>query len=535
MINWPKHLISTCLIFALFACNNADNLSSLKKQSVIYCSDGSPENFNPQTFSSSTSINAVSNQVYNRLITINPEDNSLLPSLAKSWHITKDGKRITFYLNKNVSFHHTDYFTPSRLMNADDVIFSFERIIDLEHQYHDVSAGKYPYFERIHFSHNILSLEKINDYTVRFSLHSPDASFLAHLASPYSVILSKEYADLLAIYKQHSNIDFLPIGTGPFKFKEYRVGSMIRYYRHDDYWQNSVAIEQLVYDITTNNTSRLTKLLTNECDIIAAPIAHQQLDEHPQLSLESNVALDIAFLAFNNNKPPFNNVLLRQAISHAINKQAIIKTVYFDQAIAAKTILPPSSWAAHDDVPSHDYSTTLALKLMSEAGFQDGLTMDLWAPSEKNAYNPDALTMALLIKNDLAQIGITVNIIHDEMSIYLEQQKLGNYDSVLLGWSADYPDPNNFLSTLLSCEATTIGNNHALWCNQNFDTLLQQAIQTDKINQRKLYYQKALTILDEKMPIVPIAHSKTYHAKNNTVHGHFFNSYGVNFNQVSKY
>ena len=152
---------------ALLGCDvNQEN--SLTKQSVIYCSEGSPESFNPQTVTSGTTIDATSNQLYNRLITVDSKDNSLKPSLAKSWHVTRDGKMFTFYLRKNVAFHQTSYFTPTRFLNADDVLFTFNRILDKEHEFHNVGAGKYPYFQNVGFNELVDKVERINDYTVRF-------------------------------------------------------------------------------------------------------------------------------------------------------------------------------------------------------------------------------------------------------------------------------------------------------------------------------------------------------------------------------
>ena len=534
---WPKPLpyLVLVLVFFISACNDTNNLSSLTQKSLIYCSEASPENFNPQTTTNRVTIEATANQIYDRLITINPVDNTLMPALAKSWHITSDGKKFTFYLQKNISFHATDYFYPTRTLTADDVVFSFQRIIDFEHDFHYVSAGKYPYFEQIGFDKTIASIEKIDPLTVRFVLNRPDASFLAHLATQYAVILSAEYADLLASKQMHRNIDTHPIGTGPFKLKDYRVGSLIRFYRHDLYWQKKVPFEQLVYDITTNNTGRLTKLMTGECDIISDPIGHNKIIEHKKLTLESVTSLDTAFLTFNALKPPFNNPLVRQAIGYAINKEAIVNAVYYGRAVVATSLLPPTSWGFSPTLTSPSQDLEQAKKLMADAGYKDGFNMDLWASPNHTSYNPNALTMAILIQENLKEIGITVNIVHDDpKKLLLLDKNLSSYQSMLHGWTANNPDPDNFFNTLLSCESTETGSNISFWCHQGFDALLLKSIQTNKIEQRKLLYQQAQVMLDEQMPIIPIAHSKVYKAKNNNIHGEFFDNFGVNFINMSK-
>ncbi|MBL0709398.1 MAG: ABC transporter substrate-binding protein, partial [Colwellia sp.] len=271
-------------LLLLSACNDEGKLS-LSQRSVIYCAEGSPETFNPQLIISGTTIDATANQLYNRLITYQGAENKLVPALAKSWRISHDGKVITFYLRKDVSFHQTDYFTPSRLLNADDVIFSFNRIINDKHPYHFVSGAHYPFFQNIGFNQLVEKVEKINDYTIQFHLTRPDSTFLANLATDFAVILSAEYGQQLIEKKAKQHIDTMPVGTGPFKLKEYRVGSLIRFYRHNDYWQPPAKMAQLVFDITSSNTGRLTKLLAKECDVISYPIAHEKIAQRSDLIL----------------------------------------------------------------------------------------------------------------------------------------------------------------------------------------------------------------------------------------------------------
>ncbi|MEY8252249.1 MAG: ABC transporter substrate-binding protein, partial [Colwellia sp.] len=239
-------LIIATFVSLLTGCNEGNKLS-LSERSIIYCSEGSPETFNPQLSVSGTTTDATAKQLYNSLLVYKGSKDTLVPSLAKSWHVTRDGKKITFYLRQDVSFHQTSYFTPTRLFNADDVLFSFNRILDKEHDFHHVSGSQYPFFESVKFTDLVDKVEKINDFTVRFILKRNDSSFLANLATDFAVILSEEYGQRLQDKNSQHEIDILPIGTGPFKLKDYRVGSLIRFYRHDEYWQEKAKIEQLVY------------------------------------------------------------------------------------------------------------------------------------------------------------------------------------------------------------------------------------------------------------------------------------------------
>ena len=530
-----KFIVMLFSLLPLMGCEQSNKLS-IAQQSLIYCSEGSPETFNPQLITSGTTIDATSNQLYNRLLRFKGKDNLLSPSIAKSWHITADGKKITLYLQKGIEFHQTDYFTPTRTLNADDILFTFNRIIDKEHPYHYVSGGQYGYFDSIAFDKSIEKIEKINDYTVRFNLTQANSSFLANLASDFAVILSKEYSEQLVFDKALHDIDTLPVGTGPFKYKEYRVGTLIRYYRHENYWQGKSDIEQLVFDITPRKTSRLTKLLADECDVIAYPIAHEKIIEKTALQLEEVISLNVGYFGFNTTKLPFDNKLVRQAIALAINKEAILKTVYQAKADVAHSLVSKNSWAYSDQITPQEYNIEKAKIRLKEAGFENGFTMNIWAMPVQRAYNPNAITMAKLIQADLIKLNIKVNIIDGyEWNTFLKRLSLGEHESFLLGWSADHPDPDNFFTPILSCAATHTNSNRTLWCNKAYDQLIEKARQTTKISQRKAYYLQAMEMIAQEQPLIPIAHSKRYQARSKQISGDILSSFGgISFRDVSK-
>lgn len=531
-----NYFLTTSVIFSLFlsGCNDA-NILSLSERSIIYCSEGSPETFNPQLSISGTTTDATSKQLYSTLIAFENEGDTLTPALAKSWHVTRDGKKITFYLRQDVHFHQTSYFTPTRTLNADDILFSFNRVLDKTHSFHHVSGGQYPFFESIKFNELVEGIEKINDFTVRFILKRNDSSFLANLATDYSIILSKEYADKLTVKNAQHDIDILPIGTGPFKLKDYRVGSLIRFYRHDDYWQEKAKIEQLVYDISPSKTSRLTKLLAKECDVSSYPIAHTKIAKRSDLELESTTSLNVSYFGFNTQKAPFNDRRVRQAISLGINKQVLIDTVYQGKAVPAKSIIPDTSWAFDKDTPELHYAPEKAKSLLAIAGYPDGFTMDLWAMPVQRAYNPNAITMAKLIQADLKKIGVKVKIITYEWITFLRRLSQGEHQSFLLGWTADHPDPDNFFTPMLSCSSSEKGSNNTFWCNQAYDQLLEDALKTTNMKTRRSYYAKAMTLINKEVPLLPIAHSKRYQARGVNVQGDILRHFGgISFSQVSK-
>jgi len=529
----PFFTVAT-LISLVMGCNE-ENILSLSERSIIYCSEGSPETFNPQLSTSGTTSDASAKQLYNSLIVYKGDKNTLAPSLASSWHVTRDGKKITFYLRQDVNFHQTSYFSPTRKLNADDVLFSFNRILDKEHAFHQISGGQYSFFQSVKFSDLVEKIEKINDFTIRFVLKRNDSSFLANLATDYAVILSEEYGQQLTIQDKQHEIDILPIGTGPFKLQDYRVGSLIRLYRHDEYWQEKAKIEQLVYDISPNKSNRLTKLLAKECDVSSYPIAHTTIAERSDLTLESITSLNVGYFGFNTKKAPFDNKLVRQAISLAINKQALIDTIYQGQAARAKSILPETSWAYDSKTPELGYNPVRAKSLLEVAGYAQGFTMDIWAMPVQRAYNPSAVTMAKLIQADLKKIGVKVKIVTYEWSTFLRRLSQGEHQSFLLGWTADHPDPDNFFTPMLSCTSREKGSNRTFWCNKEYDELLKKALKTTNMSKRKSYYAQAMTIINEEMPLLAIAHSKRFQARGTNVKGDILENFGgISFYNVYK-
>jgi len=520
---------------SLISCSEGDTRLTLDERSIIYCSEGSPESFNPQLTSSGTTSDATSKLLYNSLVIFDETNNQLNSSIAKSWHVTKDGRKITFYLRQDVEFHQTQYFTPSRKLNADDIIFTFNRILETDHPYHFVSGGHYPFFHSVKFSELVEKIEKINDFTVRFELKRNNSSFLANLTTDYAIILSAEYGQQLINQGTPHHLDIMPIGTGPFKLKDYRVGSLIRYYRHDQYWQEKTKIEQLVFDISPRETTRLTKLLAKECDVSSYPIAHEIITQRDDLTLESITALNVSYLGFNTQKKPFNNKLVRQAISMAINKKAIIETVYQGKASTAKSIIPETSWAYNDETPEQIYNPKKAKLLLNIAGYANGFDMDIWAMPVQRAYNPNALTMAKLIQTDLKKIGVNVKIISYEWSTFLRQLSQGKHQSFLLGWSADHPDPDNFFTPILACSESKVGNNRTFWCNKKYDTLLAKALSTNNVDERKQYYKEAMALIYQEAPLLPIAHSKRFQSRDNKVIGPIISNFGgLSFHNVYK-
>ncbi|ELX8378729.1 ABC transporter substrate-binding protein SapA [Providencia vermicola] len=481
---------------------------NIRQNGFIYCVNGIVTTFNPQLASSGLIVDPLAAQIYDRLLDVDPFTYRLIPEVASKWEVLDNGATYRLTLRKDVKFQETPWFTPTRNMNADDVVFSFSRMFEVNHPYHYISGGHYPYFDSLQFANSVQSVRKLNNYTVEFRLNAPDASFLWHLATHYAPILSAEYADHLSRINRQEMIDWRPVGTGPFRFDDYQAGQFVRLLRNNHYWKGQPRMEEIVIDMGAGGTGRISKLLTGECDVLAYPAASQLsvLRDDPRLRISMRSGMNIAYLAFNTSKPPLNQLKVRQAIAYAINNERLMQSIYYGTAETAASILPRASWAYDNQAKVTDYNPELSKKMLQELGLEN-LTLDLWVPISSQSYNPSPLKMAELIQADLAQVGITMNIRSVEGRFQENQLMDRSHDMTLAGWATDSNDPDSFFRPLLSCAAIASQTNLSHWCSPSFDEILHKALLTEQLAARIDYYHQAQQILSDDLPVLPLAYS----------------------------
>ncbi len=521
----------------LLANCGSDDESQLASQTLLYCSEGSPDTFNPQLVTSGTTIDAVSNQLYNRLVKIDPDSGRVVSDIARKVIISSDAMRYRFYLRKGVEFHSTDYFTPTRTLTSEDVLFSFARFLSPDHPYHQVGGGLYPFFNGLGLDNLIEQIIVVDDLTIEFRLTDPQVSFLANMATDFAIILSKEYGDTLLAKGTPEDLDNLPIGTGPFKFSEYKRDHYIRYSAHENYWKDDVKLKQVIFDITPNNSTRMAKLLTGECDVFGYPSASDvgYLTNNAEIDIVESMSMNVSYWAFNTNVAPFDNPNVRKALSYAVDRDAIIDAVYFNLAEPAKSLVPPSSWAYSNNTYVNPFSIEIARALLQQEGYGDGFEMDIWAMPVQRVYNPNAGKMAEILQQTLAELNITANIVTYDWGTFRKKLANGEHDTVLIGWLADNSDPDNFYRPLLSCAAAFSGSNRSGWCNEDYDRNILRALSTPDHETRKTYYDNAEQIITENTPLIPIAHAFRHKVHRKHVSNVNINPYGgIDFSNAEK-
>lgn len=496
----------------------------------VYCSEGSPRSLSPQIAADGTSFNATKH-LYDKLVDFAYGETKVVPALAESWDISKDGLQYTFKLRRDVKFHTTPWFTPTRTLDADDVLFSFNRQRLKDHPFHDVGGGSYEYFTSMEMDTLIKDIVKVDDHTVRFVLTHAEAPFLADLAMDFASILSAEYGASLAKKGAKEKIDIDPVGTGPFVFVRYDKDQQIRYKANPDYYRGRPAIESLVFAITTDPSVRFQKLKAGECHFAAepAPADLPAMRNHPSLTVMSKPGLNVGYLAMNVTRKPFDNPLVRQAMNLALNRKSYLEAIYLGNAVVAKNPIPPTVWSYAEKTADYGYDPEKAKALLKKAGFPNGFSTELWTLPVSRPYNPNGKKMGELMQADLAKVGITAKLVTYDWPTYLEKTKNGEHALAQMGWTGDNGDPDNFLNNLLGCGAVKGGSNLARWCFKPFDDLVQKAKIVSQRDKRTKLYEEAQAIFKKEAPWVTIAHAVTQRAMVKGVQGYRIDPFGSDY------
>jgi dipeptide transport system substrate-binding protein len=495
---------------------------SVMAKSFVYCSEGSPSSFNPQIVTDGTSVNASAATIYNRLVDFESGTTKIIPSLAESWEISKDKLTYTFKLRKGVKFHTTKSFTPTREFNANDVIFSIDRQRLASHPYHNVSGGKYEYFDGMEMGKIIKDVKAIDPMKVQITLSQPEAPFLANMAMSFMSILSEEYATKLQAAGKMSELDNNPVGTGPFIFQSYAKDSAIKFTNNPSYWGKHGNIDKLIFAITPDASVRHQKLKTGECQFANEPSPADvvEMKKNSQLVVIQDAGLNVGYLAMNVTKKPFDNILVRQAINLALNKASYIDAIYLGNAKVAKNPLPPTIWSYNDAISDYEYNPNKAKELLKKAGLANGFETEIWTLPVSRPYNPNGKKMGELMQADLAKVGIKVKLVTFDWPTYLKKASTGEHQMLQMGWTGDNGDPDNFLNTLLGCGAVASGSNYSKWCDKKFNQLVSDAKITPDTKKRTAQYKEAQKIFKTEAPWVTIAHSTVFKAMAKNVKGY---------------
>lgn len=500
--------------------------AGLAAKPLVVCTEASPEGFDIVQYTTAVTADAAAQTVFNRLVDFKPGTTEIQPALAERWDISPDGLTYTFHLRQGVRFHTTEYFTPTRDMNADDVLWSFRRQLDPGHPWHDKTSVGYPYFESMSFSDLLKSVEKQDDHTVVFTLNRPEAPFLRDLAMGFTSIYSAEYGDQLLKAGKTAQLNSKPIGTGPFIFQRYNKDAQVRFKPNPEYFRGTPPADALIFAITRDSNVRLQKLRANECQIALYPKPDDvpSIKADPMLKVAEIEGLVTGYIAMNTQRPYLNDVRVRKAINIAFDRQSHVDQLFGKgNALVGVNPYPPTliGFNTANQNPPRDLDKARAL--LKEAGVPEGTVLTLFTRNGGGGTNPNPRLSAEMFQADLRQIGIRLDVRIMEWAEMLRRAKNGEADMVSTGWAGDNGDPDNFLSPLLSCDAAKSGENYARWCNPKFQALITQARQVIDNDQRARLYAEALAVYDDDQPWISMVHPKTFTAMRRNVEGYHIN------------
>lgn len=437
-----------------------------------------------------TSAWHVIEHVYNGLVTTNPALEPV-PALAESWEISEDGLTYTFNLRQGVMFHN------GREMTAEDVKYSYERILDPETA--SPSAADLD---------NAQSIDVVDDYTVTVTLGSADSSFLAKLMGSSLAIVPQEVVDA------EGDLMNTMVGTGPFKFVEYVPNSMLVVEANPDYWEEGLPyLDGIEFQIVPENTARTTALSSGTVDFIEyAPAQDLPIFESDaSIVVTGDENTNIRYFAFNLEREPFTDVRVRQAISMVVDRAPIIDAAIFGAGQPTNILFPETYWAGYEsEIPAPDIEGAKAL--LAEAGYEDGFSTELHSWSQY----PFLSNAAVVLQEQLTQIGIQSELRFEENATYLANYFASDFDISVTGTSA-YVDPNDVIQSNFSSGSE---NNASNYSSEEMDELIVAGQEETDQEARAEIYQQIQELIKTDLPWVPLFIASQYEAMKDYVKGY---------------
>lgn len=461
----------------------------------------------------------VIDQIFDTLVTTELGGTAIRASLAKSWKASGDGLSWTFDLRTGVKFHDGTAF------NAAAVCFNFERWYNFKgvqqspsvSYYWTTVFGGFKTRESQDAPAESLykSCEAKGDSTAIVGLTKPSSSFLAGLALfAFSIAspdaLAKYEADKVTGTGDAPKFEgtfgnLHPVGTGAFKFESWALNDKLVIVRNDDYWGEKALLDKVIFRPIADAPARRQALEAGDIqgydfvdpgDIAALRSAGFQVLERP--------AFNVGYVGFNQAKPPLNNLKIRQAIAHALNREALVKAKYPPGAEVAKQFMPPQLFGYSAAVPVYPYDLPKAKQLITESGVTSP-SLEFWYPTGvSRPYMPDPVANFQAFKSDLEKAGFKVIAkAAPWRPTYLDTVQSGGAQMYLIGWTGDFGDPDNFVGTFFQSKQPAWGFDNS----DIFAKLDAAERETDQARRTKLY-QEANDLIMAFLPGVPYVHTK---------------------------
>jgi peptide/nickel transport system substrate-binding protein len=522
---WRMVAVLAALMLTLAACGEDTDTGGggggddegAEAATMIFGTSADPVALDGAIVSDGESIRAI-DQMFETLLFLKPGTTEPEPGLATDWTISEDGLEYTFDLQEGVTFHDGEPF------NAEAVCFNFERWYNFKGVFQNPAASYYWQTVFGGFSDGKTeslyeSCEVVEDLQVKIMLTKPSSSILAGLSqtafSMGSPAALEEFSadegelDEEGIFRPTGTYATEhPTGTGPFSFVEWQQGDRLVMERNPDYWGEFPGnIEELIFRPIVDPAARLQALQSGEINgfDLVAPGDYPTIEDDENLQLLPRPAFNVGYMGFNQAVKPFDDHAVREAIAHAIDREAVVEGFYAGQGVVAKEFMPPEVVGYADDVPEYEYDPDLAKQILEDAGYTLPVEIDFAYPTGvERPYMPDPQANFEAMTADLEECCFKVEKKSAQWDpTYLDNVDNGRYGSYLLGWTGDYGDADNFVGTFFQTP-------QAAWGFENqeiFDILDEAETETDPAAREELYMEANRMIM-EFLPGLPYVHTQ---------------------------
>lgn len=389
--------------------------------------------------------------VFDRLVEVEVKDgkSEIVPSLAKSWDISEDGKTYILHLMEGVKFHNGEDF------KADDVVYSLNRIVTVQGAVNSGFVSQIEGFDELAngVATELSGVKAIDDYTIEIKLKEPYAGFMASLAAaPVSIL--DEKTTTMAGDKFGIEPEFT-VGTGPFKLKEWKLNEGIELVKNENYWKEAPKIDGVEIKVVPDTETQNIMYRNGELDILDLDYMVDYIPTYKQEFKDNLVSVPrvgITYFTFNENIEPLNNVNIRKALSMAIDRQAIVDSMYNGTASIENGIFPKGLIGHNENIEAIEYNTEKAKEILAAEGYPNGFDMEIAIDSASSDTTKSVLE---IISEQLSEIGVNASLKTYDESTWLATRKAGELGSFMSIWTADYNDPDNFIYTFFGTDENT--------------------------------------------------------------------------------
>jgi len=435
----------------------------------------------------------ITQNVFEPLVTFKDDSIDLEGRLAKTWSFSPDGKTLTFELRSGVTFHDGTPFT------AEAVVYTFRRLLD----------PKIPEAERpkdIPYAPSFSGIAEVQaDGPLRavFRLKNPSAVILYDLSLFGACIVSPP-----AVRKYGKKFAQNPVGTGPYRFVQWDRDVRIVLDRFEGYWGPKPAVARVIVVPVASPQAAIEKLKKGEVHVVDHPTVAdvRPLEANSATKIGTEVSMNIGFLAFNMEKPPYNDLNFRRAVSWALDRKTLNATAYYDLGEPASNVVPPAIWRGICPTPPYELNLEKAREALSRVKLETK-EVRLIHVTIPRPYFPEPQRVAEWVKDQLSKIGLEVKIEGFDRVAFNEKYKAKDHPLVLLGWNADYPDPDNFFYPLLHGESAA-DINTSFFNDPEFNDAVKKAQSELDPARRKELYTTAYARYREELPTIPLIHVK---------------------------